>query len=219
MEMHFLNKEIRQVLYRLGNQADRERSDDADIPEDESMLAITQDTGIYFNIMLKAMSARKILEIGTSTGYSTLWFSDAIKYAGGDTPRKSIITIERNPAKIKRAKKNFKDAEIAGIIEIRRGVAADVLKAMLADYRKAESAVPFDFVFIDADKENAINYFELVLPMVRTGGIIAADNITSPKSCVAEMARYSRYVKGRQGLESVTVPIGMGEEITIKLRP
>lgn len=216
--MHGLDKEIWQVLHRLGEQADRERSDEAAIPEDESMLAVTEDTGIYFNVMLKAMRARKILEVGTSTGYSTLWFSDAIRYTDGSFG-KPIITIEGNPAKIKRAKKNFEDAGVARIIEIRQGAAADVLKEMLADYRKADNAVPFDFVFIDADKENAINYFELVFPMVRTGGIIAADNITSPQSCVAEMARYSRYVKGRQGVESVTVPIGMGEEITIKLGP
>lgn len=98
------------------------------------------------------------------------------------------------------------------------------MREMLADYQDAKnrndgehSAVPFDFVFIDADKENAINYFDLVFPMVRAGGIIVADNITYPKSCVVEMAKYSRYVKSRPDVESITVPIGNGEEITIKL--
>lgn len=216
--MQDLDKRIMQVINSLGEQADRERSGNASVPDDERMLAITTDTGIYFNIMLKAISARKILEIGTSTGYSTLWFSDAIKYNSG-TVEKPIITIEGNPAKIIRARKNFEEAGVGDMIEIRQGVAVDVLKEMLAEYRNAKNANQFDFVFIDADKENAINYFDLVFPMVRTGGIIAADNITYPDSCVGEMAKYSTYVKGRPDAESVTVPIGNGEEITIKLRP
>lgn len=215
--MQDLDQKIMQIINSLGEQADKERSGDAAVPDDERMLAITNDTGIYFNIMLKAIHARKILEIGTSTGYSTLWFSDAIKY-NSSTTGKPIITIEGNPAKVKRARQNFEQAGVADMIEIRQGVAVDVLKEMLADYRNEKNAVQFDFVFIDADKENAINYFDLVFPMVRAGGIIAADNITYPESCVFEMTKYSRYVKGRPDVESVTVPIGNGEEITIKLR-
>lgn len=178
------------------------------------MLAITGDTGIYFNIMLKAIHAKKILEIGTSTGYSTLWFADAIRH-NGNRLEKPIITIEGNPAKIGRARKNFEEAGVDGMIETRQGKAIDVLKQMQTDYHDA----PFDFVFIDADKENAISYFDLAFPMVRTGGIIAADNILYPQGCVVEMSKYSRYVKGRTDAESVTVPIGNGEEITIKLGP
>ncbi|HKZ61050.1 MAG TPA: O-methyltransferase, partial [Nitrososphaera sp.] len=59
----------------------------------------------------------------------------------------------------------------------------------------------------------------LIFPMVRVGGIIAADNILYPEDCVPEMTKYSKYVKNRSDVESVTVPIGNGEEITIKLRP
>ncbi|NWG37559.1 O-methyltransferase [Nitrososphaera sp.] len=212
--MHNLDQKISQVLCRLGEQADKERSGQATIPESEMMLAITSDTGVYFNIMLKAINAKRILEVGTSTGYSTLWFVDAIKYNNSDHA-KPIITIDENPAKTNRARKNFEEAGVDSLIDVRRGTAIDVLKEMQASY----DDTPFDFVFIDADKENAINYFDLVFPMVRTGGIIAADNILHPENLVAEMSKYSRYVKGRPDAESVTVPIGMGEEITIKLRP
>lgn len=208
--MHILDPRIWQVLHRLGEQADKERSGKTTIPESEMMLAITGDTGIYFNIMLKAIRAKRILEVGTSTGYSTLWFADAIKHNNSD--QRSIITIEGNPAKISRARKNFEEAGVNGMIEVHQGTAIDVLKGMRADYD-----APFDFVFIDADKENAINYFDLVFPMVRTGGIIAADNVLYPEGCVVEMGKYARYVKGRSDVESVTVPIGNGEEITIKL--
>lgn len=194
------------------------------------MLAITNDTGIYFNIMLKATSARKILEIGTSTGYSTLWFSDAVRYNFPDHGRldnseRPVTTIEKNQAKIHRARKNFDEAGISDMIEIREGIAMDILKDMLTNYQNTKDrneghqpTVPFDFIFLDADKENAISYFDLVFPMVRRGGIIAADNIMHPENCVAEMSKYSKYVQSRSDVESVTVPIGHGEEITIKLR-
>lgn len=176
------------------------------------MLAITSDTGLYFNIMLKAIRAKRILEIGTSTGYSTLWFADSIKHNKSKHSR-PIVTIECDAAKIARAKKNFEEAGVGSLIELCQGTAIDVLKEMLADYNDT----PFDFVFIDADKENAINYFDLVFPMVRTEGIIAADNILYPEGLAAEMARYCKYVRSGPDVQSVTVPIGMGEEITIKL--
>lgn len=181
------------------------------------MLAITRDTGIYFNIMLKAIRAGKILEIGTSAGYSTLWFAEAIKYNSNNNmnSEKSIVTIEGSSAKITGAKKNFEEAGVASMIDIRKGAAVDVLKEM---QKKDQVNRLFDFVFIDADKENAINYFDLVLPMTRVGGIIAADNILYPEGLVEEMAKYCRYVRSRQDVESVLVPIGMGEEITIRLR-
>lgn len=217
-QMHESDQKIWRVLNTLGEQAERERADQATSPEDEMMLAITSDTGIYFNIMLKAIHARRILEIGTSAGYSTLWFAEAIKYNSSHQKmhsEKSITTIEESPRKISRAKKHFEEAGVSSMIEIRKGAAIDVLKETWAEHQNANL---FDFVFIDADKENAINYFDLVLPMTRIGGIIAADNILYPEGLVEEMAKYCRYVRSRQDVESVTVPIGMGEEITIKLR-
>ena len=229
--MHNLDQKIWQVLHRLGEQADKERLGKVTVPDNERMLAITSDTGIYFNIMLKATRAKRILEVGTSAGYSTLWFCDAIMHnisAGDhfDGSKKTIITIEANPDKVRRARKNFDEAGVSDMVEIREGIAMDVLKEMLANYQNTKNrndghypAVPFDFVFLDADKENATNYFDLIFPMVRVGGIIAADNILYPEDCVPEMTKYSKYVKNRSDVESVTVPIGNGEEITIKLGP
>ncbi|HEX2557881.1 MAG TPA: O-methyltransferase, partial [Nitrososphaera sp.] len=75
----------------------------------------------------------------------------------------------------------------------------------------------FDFVFIDADKENMLEYFDLVLPMTKVGGIIAADNMLFPEHYRPHMDKYARYVRRRQNVQSVTVPVGMGEEVTLKL--
>ena len=119
------------------------------VASDQEMLAITADTGIFFSILLKATKANRILEVGTSAGFSTLWFADAL----GKNRRARIITIEMNPLKVEQALKNFKEAGVDKMIEIRQGIALDLLHKLKGK---------FDFVFLDADKENIIRYFDLV---------------------------------------------------------
>ncbi len=167
------------------------------------MLAITFDTGAFFSVLLKAIKARLVLEIGTSVGVSTLWIADAIGKKG------KVVTIEMDSLKIERARKNFRQAGVDKMIEIQQGVALDVLRTLKGK---------FDFVLIDADKENIIEYFDLVLPLVRAGGIIAADNMLFPPPYRPMMKKYSRHIQRKKNVQTVTVPIGMGEEVTIKLR-
>jgi predicted O-methyltransferase YrrM len=76
----------------------------------------------------------------------------------------------------------------------------------------------FDFVLIDADKENVKEYFDLVLPLLKVGGIIATDNMHYPKKYRHIMRRYSRHIAKKPNVWSVTLPIGNGEEISIKIR-
>jgi caffeoyl-CoA O-methyltransferase len=200
-----MDSKILGVISRLSRQSNRERSGKVKVPRDQEMLAITADTGIFFSILLKAIKARYILEVGTSTGFSTLWFADAI----GKNCSTKIITIEIDPQKVERALKNFKEAGVDKIIEIKQGIALELLHKLKGK---------FDFVFLDADKENIIKYFDIVLPMVRIGGIIAADNMLYPDHSQPAMRKYARHVHTKPNVQSVTVPIGMGEEITIKLR-
>lgn len=183
-----------------------ERAGRTKVAPGQEMLAITADTGMFFSILLKSIKARRVLEIGTSSGFSALWFADALVENKG-----SITTIEQNPKKIEWARKNFKQAGVDGMIKIMEGKALDVLRGL--DSRKK-----FDFVFIDADKENIMEYFSLVLPMTRVGGIIAVDNMLYPERYRRCMSRYAKHVQSLPDAQSVTVPIGMGEEITIKLR-
>ncbi len=180
-----------------------ERSGKAKVASGQEMLAITADTGIFFSILLKAIKARHVLEVGMSVGFSTLWLADAVGKKG------KIVTIEMDPLKVERAEKNFKQAGVEKLIEIKQGVALDVLHTLKGR---------FDFVLLDADKENIIKYFDLVLPLVKTGGIIAADNMLFPPHYRPMMKKYARHVQSSRKVQSVTVPIGMGEEITIKLQ-
>ncbi len=198
-----MDSRVLRVISRLDRQSERERGGKAKVPRGQEMLAITADTGMFFSILLKAIKAKRVLEVGTSVGFSTLWLADAVGRKG------KVVTIDMDGRKIARAKKNFRDAGVNRIIEIRQGVALDLLPKLKGR---------FDFVLLDADKENIIKYFDLVLPLVRAGGIIAADNMLFPPPYRRVMKKYARHVQGNPRVLTVTVPIGMGEEITIRLR-
>ncbi|MGQ0771330.1 MAG: O-methyltransferase [Nitrososphaerota archaeon] len=209
-----MNKKIQTVLNKLQKQSEYETKYEHTIPHAKRMLAISKDIGLFYNILLKAIEAQKILEIGTSTGYSTMWFADAVLANTKKSKTKGvIITIDGDPSKIKRSKKNFKDAGIT-CVEIRKGTAKAVLSKMLANPKNKEF---FDFIFIDADKESYIEYFEMCLPMVRQGGIIGADNILLPARYNKFTKKYVAHVRKNPSVQSMTIPIDNGEEITIKL--
>jgi caffeoyl-CoA O-methyltransferase len=214
-----INTKISKVLSRLEEQSKLERLGEVVVPRSEMMLAITLDTGTFFNITLKAMRAQRILEIGTSYGYSTLWFAEAltqINEVSNTRPEKSIITIEMDHLKVERANKNFDEAGIKNIIDLKEGQADHVLAEISKNYLKEGDRL-FDFVFFDADKENLIHYFDIVLPMVRVGGIIATDNILYPEEYRSMMTNYTNYIKNKPNIQSMMIPIGNGEELTIKL--
>ena len=219
-----LNTKISKVLSRLEEQSKRERSGEVIIPRSEMMLAITLDTGAFFNITLKAMRAKRILEIGTSCGYSTLWFAEAvmqISKTNNTRPEKTIITIEMDHSKVELANKNFDDAGIKHMIDLKEGQACDVLSEISKNYHNKnyskEGERLFDFVFFDADKENLKHYFDIVVPMVRVGGIIATDNMLYPEEYRSMMTNYTNYIKNKPNIQSIMIPIGNGEELTIKL--
>jgi caffeoyl-CoA O-methyltransferase len=214
-----INTKISKVLSRLEEQSKLERLGEVVVPRSEMMLAITLDTGTFFNITLKAMRAQRILEIGTSYGYSTLWFAEAltqINEVSNTRPEKSIITIEMDHLKVERANKNFDEAGIKNIIDLKEGQADHVLAEISKNYLKEGDRL-FDFVFFDADKENLIHYFDIVLPMVRVGGIIATDNILYPEEYRSMMTKYTNYIKNKPNIQSMMIPVGNGEELTIKL--
>jgi predicted O-methyltransferase YrrM len=214
-----INTKISKVLSKLEEQSKLERLGEVVVPRSEMMLAITSDTGTFFNITLKAMRAKRILEIGTSYGYSTLWFAEAlmqINEVSNTRPEKSIITIEMDHSKVERANKNFDEAGIKNIIDLKEGQAGDVLSEISKNYLKDGDQL-FDFVFFDADKENLRHYFDIVLPMVRVGGIIATDNMLYPEEYRSMMTNYTNYIKNKPNIQSMMIPIGNGEELTIKL--
>ena len=205
-----MNKKITSILRSLEKRSNYEQKNYKKIPHEKRMLAITKDTGIFYNILLKTHKPKKILEIGTSVGYSTLWFADAI--IGKNS---KIITIEQNHKKINIAKKNFRKAGVFNMIEIKEGMAKDVLIELKKSI-KSNAKNYFDFVFIDADKEEYSFYFDICLSMLKKDGIIAADNILFPKRFKKHVKKYLNHVHKTPFVESITIPIGNGQEISFK---
>jgi predicted O-methyltransferase YrrM len=207
-----ITKRIQNVLSKLQEQSEYEDEYEQTIPHSERMLAIRKDTGMFYNILLKSINAKNILEIGTSFGFSTLWFADAL-LSKNKIDDCSIITIDNESFKLQMAQKNFEEAGVNQIIKIKEGNAKNVLSELLTDSKNKNF---FDFVFIDADKENYIEYFDLCFPMVRKEGIIGADNILFPEKFNSLMNEYVSHVRNHPNTQSVTIPIDNGEEITIK---
>ena len=207
-----INEKIQNVLSRLEKDINYENSHRDEIFPQERMNCISKNIGMFYNIMLKSINAKKILEIGMSVGYSGLWFADAVM--SNTQSDGQIITIDRERFKIDNAKKNFEEAGVSSLIKIRDGDARKVLHDIKEEFGKNY----FDFIFIDADKESYIEYFDLCLPLVRKGGIIGADNILLPERFNEMMEDYLSHVRSNPNVQSVTIPIDNGEEITIKLR-
>ena len=205
-----INEKIQNVLSRLEKDIDYENSHRDEVPSEKRLNCISKNIGTFYNIMLKSINAKKILEIGMSIGYSGLWFADAIM---SNTQDGQIITIDREQFKIDSATRNFEEAGVSSIIKIREGEARKILREIKKEFGENY----FDFIFIDADKESYIEYFDLCLSLVRKGGIIAADNILLPERFNEMMADYLSHVRNNPNVQSVTVPIDNGEEVTIKL--
>ena len=206
-----INEKIQYVLSRLEKDIDYETEHLDEIPSEKRLNCISKNIGMFYNILLKSINAKNILEIGMSVGYSGLWFADAVM--SNKQPNGQIITIDREKFKIDSARRNFEEAGADSLIKIREGEARKILHEIKAEFNENY----FDFIFIDADKESYIEYFDLCLPLVRKGGIIGADNILFPERFNEMMADYLSHVRSKSNIQSVTIPIDNGEEVTIKI--
>jgi predicted O-methyltransferase YrrM len=129
-------------------------------------IQVAPNQGKFLQLLAKLQRARNILEIGTLGGYSTIWLARALP-AGG-----RLITLESEPGHAEVARKNISDAGLAGVVELRLAPALETLQRLIA-----EKPDPFDFIFIDADKETYPDYFKLALKLSRIGTCIVADNV------------------------------------------
>ena len=163
------------------------------------LLNITPDTGRLLTILVKATQARQILEVGTSNGYSTIWLAWAARETGGH-----VTTIERAPHKVGMAQANLRRAGLSDRVTVKEGVALEVLAGLTG---------PFDLIFLDADRPNYLAYVDRLLVLLRVGGLLVSDNVVSHAH---ELQEFLQRIKSDPKLESVTLPIGNGEELTYK---
>ena len=140
----------------------RERSAAAGLPA----ISVSPPQGKLLHLLARAMGARRILELGTLGGYSTIWLARALPRGG------RVVTLELEEKHAAVARDNLRRAGLARRVEIRLGPALDTLDALIA-----ESVKPFDFVFIDADKPHIPDYYARTLQITRPGSLIIVDNV------------------------------------------
>ena len=193
-----LTEGVLAVLGRLeALQAERERRRQAG--EDiQPLWCLPRDAATMLHILVAATRARRVLEIGTSSGYSGTWIASALPEYG------QLVTIEAEPQKIELARRTFAEAGLAGRIQLIEGRALDVLPDIPG---------PFDIAFLDAVKEEYVAYFDAVAPKLLPSGLIIADNVLTHRDALQP---YVEYVRSQAGFISVTVPIGNGLEVTMK---
>jgi predicted O-methyltransferase YrrM len=164
------------------------------------MLNITPDTGEFLAVLVKATGARRILEVGTSNGYSTLWLADAVAPIDG-----AVTTIELAPDKIGMARANFARAGLDTRITLLEGDAG----TMLANLFDAS----FDLLFLDSKRSDYLDWWPDIRRILRAGGLLVVDNATSH---AAELAAFTAAVRADTGFTTSLVPVGKGEFLAVK---
>jgi predicted O-methyltransferase YrrM len=194
-----LDDKVRAVLARLAAEAADER--ERGLPPSERSRAVAPTTGRFLFSLVAPQADCEVLEIGGSRGYSTIWLAAGVRYLGG-----RVLSLEADPAKVDAWRRNVADAGLEEWAELVEGDAHATLPA-IDDV--------FDVVFIDAEKDDYETYFELVRTKLEPGALVVADNVLSHPDPLA------RYVAARQAdptLESVTVPLDRGLELSVVLR-
>jgi predicted O-methyltransferase YrrM len=164
------------------------------------MLNITRDTGELLAVLVRATVARRVLEIGTSNGYSTLWLASAARAVGG-----SVTTVELSDYKVGLAKANFARSGLGEYISLVGDNAGGVLQ------RSAENA--FDLVFLDSERPEYPGWWPDLKRVLRPGGLLVVDNATSHQ---AEMAPFVALVSADASFVTSLVPVGNGEFLAVK---
>lgn len=165
------------------------------------MLNITRDTGEFLSVLVRAMDAQRVLEIGTSNGYSTLWLAMAAKAIN-----RLVTTVELSDFKISLAAKAFQRSGLSSVIAQVHAEAGAWLK------NSAESS--FDLVFLDSERSEYPAWWPDIKRILREGGLFVVDNATSH---AAETAPFVALVTADPDFTTCTVPVGNGEFLATRV--
>jgi predicted O-methyltransferase YrrM len=205
-----LSTKIESVLKELEMQRDIEKKREEEgelLPTEERSLAITREEGEFLYLLVKAMNAKVVIEIGTSFGYSTIWLAAAVSEIGG-----KVISYDVLPKKIEEATQNLNKAGLSDFTELILGDAKELIKKINN---------PVDVVFLDADKRDYIEFITLALKKLRIGGVILSDNVLDcpeihedePEICEEIMD----FINNHPQCSSITIPfLPNGLEMTLR---
>ena len=164
------------------------------------MLNITRDTGEFLAVLVRATLARRVLEIGTSNGYSTLWLASAARAIGG-----SVVTIELSAYKVALATANFARSGLSPYISLVHDDADRVLE------RSGEGSL--DLIFLDSERSEYPGWWPHLKRVLRFGGLLVVDNATSH---AGEMAPFAALVTADSDFTTSLVSVGNGEFLAVK---
>ena len=193
-----LDDRVRAVLARLEAEDADERG--RNVPREQRARQVARTTGQFLFSFVAPQSGCEVLEIGGSRGYSTIWLAAGVRYLGG-----RVLSLEADPAKVDAWRANVAEAGLDDVAELLPGDAFETLQ-QIDDV--------FDVVFLDAEKEQYEPLFDLARPKLEPGGVVIADNVLSHEDV---LGAYSRVRQADPTLESVTVPLDRGLEISAVL--
>ena len=169
---------------------------------DKMLLAVGEATARFLHALAVARGARRLLELGTSYGYSTLFLAQAARETGG-----GVVTIEHAAEKQDFARAQLAEAGLDGHVDWRCGDALTILR---------ELEGPFDFVLLDLWKELYLPCFGLFYPKLADQAVVAADNMIFPPFHRHEARAYRAAVAAKPDLQSVLLPVGSGVELSCR---
>jgi predicted O-methyltransferase YrrM len=194
-----LDDRVRAVLARLEAEDADERA--RNVPREQRARQVARTTGRFLFAFVAPQTDCEVLEIGGSRGYSTIWLAAGVRYLGG-----RVLSLENDPAKVEAWRANVEEAGLSDWAELVPGDAFETLPA-IDDV--------FDVVFLDAEKELYEPFFEEARTKLEPGAVVIADNVLSHEEV---LGAYSRARQADPTLESVTVPLDRGLEISAVLR-
>src|SRR3954462_14945156 len=169
---------------------------------DDLLLSVGREAGILLSLLATGGQSRRILELGTSYGYSTVWLAAAARTTGG-----KVLSLELRDFKIEHARQALTRAGLSTRVEFHAGDCLETLPTLPG---------PFDFVLLDVWKDLYLPCFELVHPKLAPGGIIVADNMLLRAAGRPQAEPYRKRVREAGDLDSVLLEIGNGIEISRK---
>ena len=194
-----LDERVRAVLARLEQEDAEER--ERGLPAAERSRQVAKTTGQFLFSLVAPQTDCEVLEIGGSRGYSTLWFAAGVRYLGG-----RVLSLEHDRRKTEAWRRIIAEAGVEDWADLVDGDAYETLP-VIDDV--------FDVVFIDAEKDDYERLFELARGKVEPGALFVADNVLSHEDT---LGAYSRARQADPTLESVTVPLDRGLELSVVLR-
>jgi len=175
--------------------------DPAQADRKQKMLNLERPTAELIHILLLSSARKRVLEIGTSNGFSAIIIGATLQLVDGAVP---LTTIERDPLKVAGARTNIAHANLSFLVQVIQGSATEVVD---------ELDGPFDCVFFDADRLSAPEQLQILLPKLEPDVLLLTDNVLSHPQ---EVAAYIAAVEQLAGFVSITVPIGKGLHIAYR---